>query len=244
MSLAARHEDGVEWLSLCNPPVNALTAELIGEFIQALGRCENDPNVRVVVLAGMGKHFCAGADLADQQKSWREGTAGPADLGDALYGAMLSFPKPLIGVAQGAVAGAGLSMLCCCDLAIAAARTRISLPEVRVGVLGGISHARTVLGKSIVHHLALTGMPMEVERIGTGGLFLEIVDLADLQGRASDVARKIANNHPTAVRYTKECTKAVGGCSQLVGYSREHAIGAKLRAEGITDQLVTQFLEK
>ena len=244
MTLAARHDEGVEWLSLNNPPVNALTAELIEELILALGRCANDPNVRVVVLAGMGKHFCAGADLAGQQRAWREGRAGPADLGDALYGAMLSFPKPLVGAAHGSVAGAGLSMLCCCDLAIAAAGTRISLPEVKVGVLGGISHARAVLGKAIVNYLALTGLPMEVERVGTGGLFLEIVDQENMQDRALEIARKIAKNHPIAVLYTKQCARAVEGIGQLEGYSREHRLSEQLRAQGTTDVLVEKFLTK
>lgn len=242
--LAAHQDDGIEWLSLSNPPVNALTAELIEAFIAALSRCDNDPEVRVVVLSGTGRHFCAGADLADQRKSWDAGKPGPADLGEALYTAMLAFSKPLIGVAQGAVAGAGLSMLCCCDFAIAASRTRLSLPEVKVGVLGGISHARTALGRAHVHYLALTGLPLEVERIGAGGLFLDIVDPADLQARASTLARQIADNHPVAVRYTKECARTIEGCGQLEGYSREHAIGARLKAEGITDELISQFLAK
>ncbi|MDP9902865.1 enoyl-CoA hydratase/isomerase family protein [Variovorax ginsengisoli] len=244
MTLAARHDGGLEWLSLSNPPVNALTVELIEELIRALGRCANDPNVSVVVLAGIGKHFCAGADLAGQQRAWREGRAGPADLGDALYDAMLSFPKPLVGAAHGSVAGAGLSMLCCCDLAIAASGTRISLPEVKVGVLGGISHARTALGKAIVNYLALTGLPLEVERIGTGGLFLEIVDGADLQECASQIARKIADNDSMSVLYTKQCTRATEGIGQLEGYSREHALSEQLRAQGTTDLLVTKFLTK
>lgn len=244
MTLIARHEDGIEWLSLSHPPVNAITAELIRELIEALRRCEKDPDVRVVVLDGMGRHFCAGADLADQLKAWDEGAAGPADLGDALYSALLSFPKPLLGVAHGSVAGAGLSMLCCCDFAIAATGTRISLPEVKVGVLGGISHARTTLGKAVVNYLALTGLPLEVDRIGMGGLFLEIVAPEDLQNRASDLAGKIANNHPKALLYTKECARAVEDCGQLEGYSREHALSGKLRAEGTTDELIAQFLAR
>ncbi|WP_431153217.1 enoyl-CoA hydratase/isomerase family protein [Acidovorax facilis] len=238
------NQDGIEWITLTNPPVNVVTRALIEQLVAGLRRAADDPGTRVVVLGGEGRHFCAGADLREQQRAWQSDDLGPADLGEALYTALLDFPKPLIGMAHGAVAGAGLSIIACCDFAIAAAGTRISLPEIDVGVLGGISHARAALGKALVHYMALTGLPIEAEKLAHTGLFLEIVHPDSLRDRTAAIARTIADKEPEAARYTKQCMRAIEGLSQLAGYAREHALSKELRASGVTDRLVSQFLQR
>ncbi len=242
--LQTRHEDGIEWLMLANAPVNVVTRALIEQLTAALQRCADDPQVRVVVLGGEGRHFCGGADLREQQDAWQHGGVGAADLGEILYTAMLDFPKPLIGMAHGAVAGAGLSIISCCDFAIAAQGTRISLPEINVGVLGGISHARTALGKALVHYMALTGLPIEAEKLAHSGLFLEVVPLDMLRSTAAAISHSIASKEPEAARYTKRCMRAIEGLSQIDGYAREHALSEELRAGGITAELVARFLKR
>lgn len=255
MPLQLRHEDGIAWLMLDSPPVNAVSRTLLTQLVAALSRCAEDPDVRVLVLGGEGRHFCAGADLKEQQQAWaqraREDAAedvppaqGAADLGELLYAALLDFPKPLIGMAHGAVAGAGLSILACCDFAVAAHGTRISLPEINVGVLGGISHARAVLGKSLAHYLALTGLPLEAEKLRHTGHFLDVVPADALRETVRAMAQAIAAKHPEAARYTKRCMRAVEGVGQLEGYAREHALSEELRASGVTDELVARFLQR
>lgn len=244
MSLTIHTDDGIQWLGLAHPPVNALTGAMIESLIDALKRFADDPETRVVVLGGEGRHFCAGADLRQQQEAWQHGGAGAADLGVPLYTALLGFPKPLIGMAHGAVVGAGLSLIASCDLAVAAHGTRISLPEINVGVLGGVSHARAVLGKSLVHYLALTGLPIEAEKLRHTGLFLDVVAPDALRSTVEAIARSIVGKHPEAVRYTKRCMRAVEGVGPLEGYSRESALSAELRSTGVTDALVGAFLKR
>jgi enoyl-CoA hydratase/carnithine racemase len=244
MVLKVRSDDGIVWMMLANPPVNAVTRAMIEQVISVLQRCTDDSSTRVVVLGGEGRHFCAGADLREQQHAWSSGGSGPADLGLDLYTALLEFPKPIVGMAHGAVAGAGLSIISCCDFAIAATETRISLPEINVGVLGGISHARAALGKALVNYMALTGLPIDAERLVNSGLFLEVVDSDALLGRAASIARTIAEKEPEAARYTKRCMRAIEGLDQLQGYAREHGLSEELRASGLTDRLVARFLNR
>jgi enoyl-CoA hydratase/carnithine racemase len=229
---------------LANPPVNVVTRELIEQLTAALQRCAEDPQVHVVVLGGEGRHFCAGADLREQQDAWENGSVGAADLGETLYAAMLGFPKPLMGMAHGAVAGAGLSIISCCDFSIAARGTRISLPEINVGVLGGISHARAALGKALVHYMALTGLPLEAEKLAHTGLFLDVVPLDMLHDTAAAISLAIASKEPEAARYTKRCMRAIEGLSQIDGYAQEHALSEELRATGVTTELVSRFLKR
>lgn len=242
MSLNITHDAGITWVLLASPPVNAVSRALVEALVQALHAAEHDPSTRVVVLGGEGRHFCAGADLKEQQHAWTHGGQGAADLGEQFYAALLDFPKPLIGMAHGAVAGAGLSILACCDLAVAAHGTRISLPEINVGVLGGISHARAVLGKSLAHYLALTGQPIEAEKLRHSGLFLDVVPADALRHTVGSIASVIADKDPEAARLTKRCMRAVEGVGQLAGYGREHEISEELRASGVTAALVSRFL--
>lgn len=239
-TVTAHHDDGIEWLELDSPPVNALSAPMVEQLITALDRCAQDDGVRVVVLGGRGRHFCAGADLREQ----RDGTSGAADLGPRLYAALLGFPKPIIAMAHGAVAGAGLSIVSCCDVALAATGTRISLPEIDVGVLGGTSHARTRLSTAMVGYLALTGEPVRVERLGGATPFLEVVEPGALRERVAAVARTIARKDPVAARYTKWCLRETQALGQLAGYEREHELSQELRASGVTARLVDAFLDR
>jgi enoyl-CoA hydratase/carnithine racemase len=244
MGVNIQGDAGIQWLMLDHPPVNALSGAMIEEIIAALGRFADDPDTRVVVLGGNGRHFCAGADLREQQQAWQTGGVGAADLGVSLYTALLGFPKPLIGMAQGAVMGAGLSLMACCDIAVAAHGTRISLPEINVGVLGGVSHARSVLGKSLVNYLALTGSPIDAETLRHSGLFFDVVPPDSLRGTVEAIAVRIAGKHPEAARYTKRCMRAVEGVTPLQGYVLENELSVALRRSGVTDELIGAFLTR
>jgi len=244
MNLKILSGDGIQWIYLNHPPVNSLRRDMLEGLLAELQRCKSDPAAKVVVIAGEGQHFCAGVDIKEQHLAWQEGGEASADLGTALYEGLLEFPKPLIAMVQGAVAGAGLSIIACCDLAIAAKGTRISLPEINIGVLGGVSHAKRVLGKSVVNYLALTGQPIEVDKQRHASLFLDVVELANLQSTTRAIAQIIASKHPDAIKYTKKCMRVVEGIDQLEGYVLESRLSKELRSTGVTDILVQSFLHR
>jgi methylglutaconyl-CoA hydratase len=132
-------EDGVAVVALARPEVhNAFNEALIAELTHALVALDADPAVRVVVLAGQGKSFCAGADLA-----WMQRMAGYGDaenLADAgALAAMLAtldrLSKPTIARVHGAAYGGGVGLVACCDIAVAAQEATFCFSETRLGLI-------------------------------------------------------------------------------------------------------------
>lgn len=130
---------GVAWLRLNRPEVhNAMNAAMIAELTEMAGRLGRDPAVRVVVLTGVGRSFCAGGDLGWMQAQMAADAATRAREAGALaamLGALDAMPKPLIGRVQGQAFGGGVGLLSVCDLAIGVSGAKIGLTEVRLGLI-------------------------------------------------------------------------------------------------------------
>lgn len=130
---------GVAWVRLNRPDRhNAMDAAMIGELTEAADRLGHDPAVRVVVLTGAGRSFCAGGDLAWMQAQMRADAQaraqGAQSLADML-GALDRMPKPLIARVQGPAFGGGLGLISVCDVAIGVGGARFGLTEVRLGLI-------------------------------------------------------------------------------------------------------------
>lgn len=130
---------GVAWVRLNRPDRhNAMDAAMIGELTEAADRLGHDPAVRVVVLTGAGRSFCAGGDLAWMQAQMRADAQaraqGAQSLADML-GALDRMPKPLIARVQGPAFGGGLGLISVCDVAIGVEDARFGLTEVRLGLI-------------------------------------------------------------------------------------------------------------
>ena len=130
---------GVAWVRLNRPDRhNAMDAAMIGELTEAADRLGRDPAVRVVVLTGAGRSFCAGGDLAwmqaQMQADAQARAEGAQSLADML-GALDRMPEPLIARVQGPAFGGGLGLISVCDVAIGVEGARFGLTEVRLGLI-------------------------------------------------------------------------------------------------------------
>lgn len=132
-------ERGVATLTLARPDKhNAMNAEMIGALTEAAGRLGRDPAVRVVVLTGEGRSFCAGGDLGwmkAQMQADAETRAREARSLAEMLGALDRMPKPLIGRVQGQSFGGGVGLMSVCDVAIGVDSAKVGLTEVRLGLI-------------------------------------------------------------------------------------------------------------
>lgn len=130
---------GVAWLTLNRPERhNAMDQAMIDELTEVAARLGADPGVRVVVLTGAGRSFCAGGDLGwmQAQMAGDAGTRARAARGLAeMLGALDALPKPLIGRVQGQAFGGGVGLMSVCDVAIGVEDARFGLTEVRLGLI-------------------------------------------------------------------------------------------------------------
>ena len=186
-------QPGVAQVTMARPAVfNAFDEAMIGELHAAFAKLIEDPAVRVIVLAGEGKHFSAGADLQWMQ---RASTATlDWNLQDARrFAAMLArietAPKPTVARIQGAALGGGVGLACACDIAVASADASFSVSEARFGILPAVigPYVTNAVGKRQARRLALT-----TERIGAAealqiGLVQKVV-AADALDAAVDAA--------------------------------------------------------
>lgn len=134
-----RDARGVATLTLARPEKhNAMSAQMIAELREAAAMLGADPAVRVVMLTGQGRSFCAGGDLGWMQAQMAADAKTRAEGARALagmLGALDRMPKPLVGRIQGNAFGGGVGLACVCDVAIAAQGARFGLTETKLGLI-------------------------------------------------------------------------------------------------------------
>ena len=184
---ARRSQGGVLTLTLNRPDKrNALSAALIEALHAALERADLDAEVRVVVLRGAGKDFCAGADLdellASADLTPAENEASALRLG-ALFARMRALPKPVVAVVHGRALAGGAGLVTACDLVVAAASAQLGYPEIQRGFVPAMVMAllRRAAGEKAALDLVLTGRLLGAEEARRAGLVSRVVPDGELE---------------------------------------------------------------
>jgi methylglutaconyl-CoA hydratase len=200
---------GVAQVTMARPAVfNAFDETMIGELDAAFAELAVDDSVRVVVLAGEGRHFSAGADLQWMQRASR--ASEDWNLQDArrfagMLARIAAHPKPTVARVQGAALGGGVGLTCVCDLAVAADNASFSVSEAKFGILPSVigPHVVNAVGRRQGLRLALT-----TERIGAAaaeamGLVHRVVALDELDTAVDGVVKDLLVGGPNAQREIK-----------------------------------------
>ena len=252
------HSDGGVAHVVLNRPerLNTLEAGSVEQLHRAFDALARDTSVRVVVLRGEGRHFCAGADLAghgvapngDGSRSPQDWTAVQQHI-STLVPKLRALPQPVIAAVQGAASGGGFALALASDLRICADDARFNAAFVRVGLSGcdiGVSWLLPrLIGASRAFEVLLTGRFVNAGEAQQMGLVLDVVPPADLLARAETLAASIVANSPHGVRMTKKAMWAqLETGSLLAGIALEDAtqIGAAMTADH--REAVTAFSEK
>ena len=200
---------GVATVTLNRPEVNnAYDAGLINGVLAAMDHLSKQPQLRVVVLKGNGRHFQAGADLkwinAVRPGSPEENEAVSRATFEAVQRLNL-LPIPTVALVQGGCFGGGTGVISACDVVIAADNALFSITEVRWGLTAAIIIPQLcdAIGVRQVRRFALTGERFGAEDARRIGLVHEVVPLAELEAAGAKVVEQLLANAPQALAETK-----------------------------------------
>ena len=237
-NLAIERDGGVATLFLDRPEkLNALDRALWRSIPEAVAALDADPDVRVIVLAGKGKAFCAGIDLMDHAQGLAGGSLTGGE-GSAvakrrqLYDDIRAYQdtcssfantnKPVIAAVHGACIGAGMDLITACDIRLASAEATFSVRETRIAMVadvGSLQRLPRVIGDGAAREWIFTGGDYSAQRAREVQLLNEVLpDPAALMARVRELAATIAANSPLAVQ----------GSKHVLGFASRREVDASL----------------
>ncbi len=201
--------NNVAFITLNRPDKrNALNDQLIGELHDAMVAAEADDQTRVVILRGAGKDFCAGADLAQLEKSAQasvlENLEGASRMAE-LFLTMRRLKKPVIAAVHGRALAGGAGLASACDMVIAPRSAQFCYTEVKIGFVPAIvmSIARRNLGEKRAFEILATGRTFGAEEAADMGFINRVCDDADFEAEVEKFAAEISQLSASALTLTK-----------------------------------------
>lgn len=234
MSILVESEKGLARVTLNRPDRrNAFDAAMVEEIRRVFDTLGQDRSVRVIVLAGAGETFCAGADLRwigpDRTVSALEARQDAERL-LTMFQTIDECPCPVIVRIQGAAYGGGVGLIAVSDIAVATIEATFAFSEVRLGFVAGVISPFVLrkAGESFARRFCLTGEPFSALTAREAGLIHEVVELAGLDAQVTALAEQIVRAAPQAARDTKALLRRVGRVSAEEVW--EICVGANIRA--------------
>lgn len=185
---------------------NAFNTEMADQLLEVF-ELLGESNVRVILLSSSNSQaFCSGADLKDRdgmtEIQWRQ----QHELFEKMFNAIADAPQPVIAVVDGYALAGGFEMILNCDIIVASRNAKFGLPEVTRGIMPGCGGSRLLAKYIGVNHAKewiCTGNIIGAERANEAGLINRLTEPENLFGEAMEIAEKIAQNAPLAVRNCK-----------------------------------------
>jgi enoyl-CoA hydratase len=243
-ALVKHHAGATVWLRLQRPAaMNAISTDLLNELNLALDEIESDESVRVVVLTGTGRAFCAGADLkaianAAGEIDPSQVVAFVAYAGQTIE-RLAALAQPVIAGVNGLALAGGLELLLASDIVVASTAARIGDAHANYGLIpgaGGSVRLSRVVGAHMAKYLAFTGDHFLPSSPVLAGLVSEIVEPEDLETRLSELATTLANKSPLGLRRMKRLINDAPDQSLRDALAAEqHALGEQCRSEDFTE---------
>ena len=226
---------------------NALNIKTRQEGAAALEELREDEGVRVVVFTGAGdKAFIAGADIVEFAGRTAV-TQRDVMTSRSLFTAIDTFPKPVIAMINGYCLGGGCELALACDLRIASDKASLGQPEINLGIIpggGGTQRLTRLIGEGKAMELILTGDIIDAQTAYKFGLVNLVVPAADLEAKTMEIANRIAEKSPIALRMAKEAVKTASRANLDEGLRREIDLFALCFSSEDKDEGVKAFLEK
>jgi len=228
---------------------NAFNSETILELTDAFDKVRVDNSIRVVILTGEGKSFCAGADINWMREiihySFDQNLEESLQLAEVLH-KIYTLPKPTIAMVNGAAIGGGTGFLSVCDIAVAAEDAKFGLSEVKIGLVPAAISPYVVrkIGESKAREYFLTGQRISAQKAAEIGLVNEVVPKNQLKERVDELVGQLLDSGPEAIASCKELILNVPGMSLEDVKEYTARMIADLRVSDEGQEGMSAFLEK
>ena len=238
--------DFVATVTLNRPPVNAFGRAIREEMVRVFDALNDRKDVRAVVLTASGKIFCAGADIKERPLM----TGEPGEYGNLnrlvreVFYSVMECSKPVIAAVNGPALGAGFALTLCCDILLAADHAIFAMPEVDVGLAGGVKFLQRHLPPSKARRLLLTGQRIPAAELYRLGVLEECVPADKLLAAATAIAQEIASKSPLAIQMLKQSFNIVENLTLRDGYRVEQDMTVELSQSDDAREAKQAFLEK
>lgn len=250
-TIEIEHRDGIASLWLNRPEVrNAMNDQMIAELHQAIGELSEDPAVRVILLAGRGKAFCAGGDL-NWMKRAREMTPEQARADSIVLAEAMArlyeSPKPTVARVHGSAFAGSLGLLTACDIAIASDETRFCLSEVKLGLIPAMISPFVIkaMGERAARRYMLTAEVFGAAEAHRLGLVSETCPAEALDARVGHVLDDLLAASPQALDACKQLIRDVSGQPVSPALAADTATRiAAVRASDDAQEGIGAFFEK
>jgi enoyl-CoA hydratase/carnithine racemase len=230
---------------------NALDHELLDGLAQTMPTLDRGIEMRCVLITGIGKAFSAGYDIAaiPSESFERDAEALVAHPFHAALEAIAAHPWPVIAAINGHALGGGLELTLTCDLRICARGAKLGMPPAKLGLIyghTGLQRFIDAIGMPRTKELFLTGRNYLAERAEAIGLVNEVVDDAELEGTAVDLAAEVAANAPLSMRGNKHAIDTLNSYARLTPEQERELIELRRSCFGSEDfrEGIAAFAEK
>jgi enoyl-CoA hydratase len=252
-TLVIEKEGGIDWLMLNRPEaLNAMSRTMMLELQHYFGKLYTDQSVRVVIVTGAGRGFCAGLDLKEDRDADELGPVNGLRVQrrvSEIIMRMRRAPQAIVSLIHGPASGGGFALALASDIRIAGPAARMNAAFIRLGLTAcdvGVSYfLPRLVGSALASELLLTGRFIDAERALQVGLVSSLVPEDQLREAGRGIAEEILANSPVGVRLTKECLNMsvdAGGLEAVIAMEdRQQILTAQT---GDMREGVAAFLEK
>lgn len=237
-------------ISLNRPEVhNAFNSTMLSELDDAFERVKLDNSIRVVVVRGEGKSFCAGADINWMREiihySYKQNLEESLQLAELLH-KIFTLSKPTLAMVNGTAIGGGTGFIAACDIAVASEEAKFGLSEVKIGLVPAAISPYVIrrIGESKAREYFLTGERISARKALDIGLINEVVPPEELEDKVKEIIRLLLSSGPEALASCKELIQKVPLMSFEQAKTFTARMIANLRVSKEGQEGMTAFLEK
>jgi len=235
----------IQIITIDRPPRNAMTLECYKQLLGALEEINRDQTVECAILTGAGdKSFVAGGDLNEHAQLDAESAQFRTSLIRRVFNTIRELRVPVIAAVNGYALGGGLALMASCDITVASENAKFSLPEVKVGIMGGTRHLRRLVPEQTVRWMALTGEMISADFFFRLGAIQALVPAEELMQAATKVALDICKNSPAATSLMKEALNVTEHMPLQEGYHVECFATSVMKSMPDGQEAVNAMLEK